>query len=93
MGYNRYQKNIMGMWIGNELKKELCPDASFPEIGQAAEESTCQMLVDANAAEFLAPASTRSAFDVATSVSCIMLCYNILKSRLTYKAYTFENFE
>ncbi len=67
VGYNRYQKNIMGMWIVNELKKELCPDASFPEIVQAAEESTCQMLVDANAAEFLAPASTRSAFDVATS--------------------------
>ena len=22
VGYNRYQKNIMGMWIVNELKKE-----------------------------------------------------------------------
>ena len=29
VGCNRYQKNIMGMWIVNELKKELCPDAAF----------------------------------------------------------------
>ena len=67
VGYNRYQKNIMGMWIVNELKKELCPEASFQEIVQAAEESTCQMLVDANAAEFLAPTSMKAAFDTATN--------------------------
>ena len=67
VGYNRYQKNIMGMWIVNELKKELCPETSFPEIVQAAEESTCQILVDANAPEFLAPASMKAAFDAATS--------------------------
>lgn len=67
VGYNRYQKNIMGMWIVNELKKELCPEASFQEIVQAAEESTCQMLVDANAAEFLAPTSMKAAFDAATN--------------------------
>lgn len=67
VGYNRYQKNIMGMWIVNELKKELRPEASFQEIVQAAEESTCQMLVDANAPEFLAPASMKVAFAAATS--------------------------
>ncbi len=67
VGCNRYQKNIMGMWIVNELKKELCPEASFQEIVQAAEESTCQMLVDANAPEFLAPASMKVAFAAATS--------------------------
>lgn len=67
VGYNRYQKNIMGMWIVNELKKELCPDISFPEIVQAAEEGTCQMLVDANAPEFLAPTSMKAAFDAATN--------------------------
>ena len=66
VGYNRYQKNIMGMWIVNELKKELCPEASFQEIVQSAEESTCQLLVDANAPEFLAPASMKAAFDAAT---------------------------
>ena len=66
VGYNRYQKNIMGMWLVNELKRDLCPDMSFPEIVKAAEESTCDLLVDANAPEFLAPKSMKAAFDKAT---------------------------
>ena len=65
VGYNRYQKNIMGMWLVNELKRELCPDMAFPEIVKAAEESTCDILVDANAPEFLAPKSMKAAFDAA----------------------------
>ena len=32
VGYNRYQKNIMGMWLVNELKRDLRPDMPFPEI-------------------------------------------------------------
>ena len=63
VGYNRYQKNIMGMWLVNELKRELCPDAAFPEIVKAAQESTCETLIDANAPEFLAPKSMKAAFD------------------------------
>ena len=63
VGYNRYQKNIMGMWLVNELKRELCPDATFPEIVKAARESSCSILVDANASEFLAPKSMKAAFD------------------------------
>ena len=63
VGYNRYQKNIMGMWLVNELKRDLCPDAPFPEIVKAAEESRCELLVDANAPEFLAPKSMKAAFD------------------------------
>ena len=66
VGYNRYQKNIMGMWLVNELKRDLCPDMSFPEIVKAAEESTCDLLVDDNAPEFLAPKSMKAAFDKAT---------------------------
>ena len=65
VGYNRYQKNIMGMWLVNELKRDLCPDMPFPEIVKAAEESTCCILVDANAPEFLAPKSMKAAFDTA----------------------------
>ena len=45
VGYNRYQKNIMGMWLVNELQRELCPEMSFPEIVKAAEASTCDALV------------------------------------------------
>ena len=66
VGYNRYQKNIMGMWLVNQLQKELCPDMPFPQIVALAEESVCDVLVDANAPEFLAPKSMKEAFDVAT---------------------------
>lgn len=65
VGYNRYQKNIMGMWLVNELKRELCPDMAFAELVKAAEASTCDILVDANAPEFLAPKSMKAAFDAA----------------------------
>ena len=66
VGYNRYQKNIMGMWLVNELRRDLCPDMVFAEIVTAAEENTCDILVDANAPEFLAPKSMKAAFDTTT---------------------------
>ena len=66
VGYNRYQKNIMGMWLVNELQRELCPEMPFPEIVKLAEASDCNILVDANAPEFLAPKSMKAAFDAAT---------------------------
>jgi len=66
VGYNRYQKNIMGMWLVNELRRELCPDLTFPEIVKLAEKGTCEKIVDANAPEFLAPKSMKAAFDAAT---------------------------
>ena len=66
VGYNRYQKNIMGMWLVNELRRCLCPDMPFPDIVKAAEESTCDILVDANAQCFLAPENMKVAFDEAT---------------------------
>ena len=66
VGYNRYQKNIMGMWLVNELQRELCPELSFPQIVKLAEESSCNILVDANATQFLAPKSMKKAFDQAT---------------------------
>lgn len=67
VGYNRYQKNIMGMWLINELKRDICPDMSFSEIVQLAEESRCDIMIDANAPEFLAPKSMKVAFDTATT--------------------------
>ena len=66
VGYNRYQKNIMGMWLVNQLQKELCPETPFPEIVKMSQESTCDVLVDANAPEFLSPKSMKGAFDEAT---------------------------
>ena len=66
VGYNRYQKNIMGMWLVNELRRELCSGLGFAEIVKAAKESSCGVLIDANAPEFLAPKSMKAAFDGAT---------------------------
>ncbi len=63
VGYNRYQKNIMGMWIVNELQRELCPDTPFSEIVKMAEQSQCNAVLDANAPTLLAPESMRAAFD------------------------------
>ena len=63
VGYNRYQKNIMGMWLINSLHRELCPEVTIKELIEAAEKSTCREQVDANAAEFLAPESMKEAFD------------------------------
>lgn len=66
VGYNRYQKNIMGMWLVNELRRDLCPGLAFPDIVKQAQASRCALLVDANAADFLAPKSMKTAFDIAT---------------------------
>lgn len=65
VGYTRYLKNIMGMWLVNELRRELCPDTPFPEIVRMAAVSRFQGLVDANDDAFMAPQSMKAAFDAA----------------------------
>ena len=67
VGYIRYQKNIMGMWLVNRLRGELCPDKPFPEIVAEAEASIFDETVDANAQCFLAPERMKAAFDGALS--------------------------
>ena len=69
VGYNRYQKNIMGMWLVNRLRDELCPDKPFGEIVAEAEKSSFEETVDANAQAFLAPESMKAAFDAALSMT------------------------
>ena len=68
VGYNRYQKNIMGMWLVNRLRAELCPDKPWGEITTEAEQSRFEETVDANAQCFLAPESMKAAFDGALSM-------------------------
>ena len=63
VGYNRYQKNIMGMWIVNELRRELCPNMPFSEVVRLAQESRCEAIIDANSPALLAPESMKEAFD------------------------------
>ena len=67
VGYNRYQKNIMGMWLPNRLRAELCPDKPWSEIVAEAETSGFAETVDANDPSFLAPESMKAAFDSALS--------------------------
>ena len=68
VGYNRYQKNIMGMWLINRLRDELCPEKPFGEIVAEAVASRFEETVDANASTFLAPESMKAAFDKALSM-------------------------
>ena len=65
VGYHRYQKNIMGMWLVNRLRDELCPEKPWSEITAEAAASAFDGTVDANAAAFLAPESMKRAFDAA----------------------------
>ena len=65
VGYIRYQKNIMGMWVINCLHKELCPEKHISDVVKEAEESGFERTVDVNANEFLAPKSMKAAFDEA----------------------------
>lgn len=69
VNYNRYQKNIMGMWIINRLKDELCNELSFDEIINLAKESNMDILVDVNKDVFLSPKSMKEAFDLETNNS------------------------
>jgi len=63
VGYNRYQKNLMGMWLVNRLRGELCPEKPWNEITAEAEEKHFDHLVDVNDPIFLAPESMKDAFD------------------------------
>ena len=62
VGYYRYQKNIMGLWLVQELKTELCPQKDFSAIVKLAKESHFDGLVDADDPKFLAPQSMRTLF-------------------------------
>lgn len=61
VGYNRYQKNICGMWTVQCLRAELCPDMSYGEIAASAEQSTYHGHIDVNDPSLLAPKSMRTA--------------------------------
>ncbi len=63
VGYIRYLKNIMGMWVINNLKKELAPDSSFDEAMEEAKASDFCGIVDVTDNRFLAPESMVAAFD------------------------------
>ena len=61
VGYNRYQKNITGMWIIQSLRSELCPDTSYGDIAKMASESSFTELFNVNDDRFMAPDSMAEA--------------------------------
>ena len=63
VGYNRYQKNIMGMWLVNRLRSELCPSEDFGDIVAKAQQSTFNDVLNADDASLLSPESMKEAFD------------------------------
>ena len=63
VGYIRYLKNIMGMWLVNQLRAELCPDKPWSEITAEAEASRFDHLADVTDNAFMAPESMKAAFD------------------------------
>ena len=89
VNYIRYLRNIMGMWLINRLRDELCPGKDFGEIVSEAENDSFDGTVDANAKSFLAPESMKSAFDEAltdkpaTNAGYFRCAYRSLA--LTYK--------
>ena len=63
IGYVRYQKNIMGLWLVQRLQKELCPEKSFSQIAEEASLSDYTGYVDVDAERFFSPESMVKAFD------------------------------
>ena len=63
VGYNRYQKNIMGMWLVNRLREEICPGKPWEAITAEAELDDFDPVVDVHDPLFMAPESMKAAFD------------------------------
>ena len=61
VGYNRYQKNINGMWLVQSLRRELCPDAGWDDIADEAQSSDYLGTFDINDEAFTAPKSMAAA--------------------------------
>lgn len=63
VNYNRYQMNITGMWIVQNLRAELCPETSYSDIVNMAKSSDFEQTIDVNDSMFTAPESMKSAID------------------------------
>lgn len=63
VGYNRYQKNIMGMWIVQRLKEELCPEKDYDSIVEEASTSIYEEVLNCDDQSLLAPESMVDSFN------------------------------
>ena len=91
VGYVRYQKNIMGMWLINRLKEELCPQASFDQVTAMAEQSSFGGVAEVDGEAFLAPVSMKSAFDGCFShINAPQSCGDYFRCALNSLAYSYK---
>lgn len=59
----RYLKNIMGLWMIQQLRHELDDKYSFSELCKMAEQSEIDTLIDCGDERFLSPASMKNAVE------------------------------
>ncbi len=65
-GTVRYLKNIMGLWMLQQLRREMCPDVSYAELAKLAEAADGYPgRVDADDQRFMAPASMQKEMEKA----------------------------
>ena len=77
----RLQKNIMGLWIIQEIRNELDPKPEFSEMVRLAKENPTSKRIDANSPLFLSPASMSQAIkDQVGDVSLGELCHIVYAS-------------
>lgn len=57
----RFQKNIMGLWIIQQVKKEIGGEYSFAALAELARENPVEDIFDVNDKKFLAPKSMTEA--------------------------------
>lgn len=62
-GKIRYLKNIMGLWMIQQVKKEENDRYSFEELCKMAEDADIDTIVDCNSEMFLAPESMKEAIN------------------------------
>ena len=62
-GKVRYLKNIMGLWMIEQLRHELNDKYSFAELCSLAQEQEIDTIVDCGDQSFLAPASMKAAIE------------------------------
>lgn len=60
-GTIRFLKNIMGLWLAQNLRRELFPGVSWDDLELRAQASGCDLLIDVNDTRFLAPESMSDA--------------------------------
>ena len=91
----RLQKNIMGLWMIQQIRRETNDAYSFAQLADMARRSANDYLVDVNDNRFLAPANMRAEIEAAVgrSLDTGEIAYCIFSSLAKGYAQAVEEFE